>query len=381
MFNLGFETIANATLVAHDKVPVLVTDPWVRGSAYFGSWTLSHEVPAPQMEAILKAKYVWFSHGHPDHLNGESLDLFRNHTVLLPDHVGSRILNDLTAQGFKTQVLKDNVWVSLSERIRVLCIADYNQDAILLVEIGKKHLVVNLNDAYDRGWADPVRKMIKNYPKSFMLALSGFGDAYMMNYFDEKGGRILPPAAKKAAVGEQIARATQSFGVTHFVPFSSMHKYQRTDSAWANEYTTSLDDYGVGFESSTSELLPAYVRYDCEADSYERIQPPEAPSTLLKPEDFGDNWGDALEQEDFKKVAQYFRSIEHLDTFLDHVNFRVGGKDNVIEFKRRGFNRGVTFEAPRGSLMTAVGYEVFDDLLICNFVKATLHGKWPQTRL
>ena len=35
---LGFETIGNATLIAFDEGPVLATDPWISGSAYFGSW-------------------------------------------------------------------------------------------------------------------------------------------------------------------------------------------------------------------------------------------------------------------------------------------------------------------------------------------------------
>jgi hypothetical protein len=39
--DIGFETIGNATVVVHDDGPVLATDPWVRGSAYFGSWGLS----------------------------------------------------------------------------------------------------------------------------------------------------------------------------------------------------------------------------------------------------------------------------------------------------------------------------------------------------
>lgn len=34
--DLGFDTIGNATLICYDRGPVLVTDPWVRGSAYFG---------------------------------------------------------------------------------------------------------------------------------------------------------------------------------------------------------------------------------------------------------------------------------------------------------------------------------------------------------
>ena len=49
---IGFETIGNATLVCHDRSPVLVTDPWLTGGAYFGSWELSHAIPEETMAAI-----------------------------------------------------------------------------------------------------------------------------------------------------------------------------------------------------------------------------------------------------------------------------------------------------------------------------------------
>src|SRR5690348_15341424 len=103
--DLGFETIGNATLICHDGRPVLVTDPWFRGPAYFGSWTLSHEVPPAQEEAIRACDYVWISHGHPDHLSGPSLEAMRGKTLLVPNHFGGRIHNDLKAQGFRVQVL------------------------------------------------------------------------------------------------------------------------------------------------------------------------------------------------------------------------------------------------------------------------------------
>jgi L-ascorbate metabolism protein UlaG (beta-lactamase superfamily) len=69
---LGFETIGNATLICHDCRPVLVTDPWIKGSAYFGSWALSHQIPDEQMHSIEECEFVWISHGHPDHLSAES---------------------------------------------------------------------------------------------------------------------------------------------------------------------------------------------------------------------------------------------------------------------------------------------------------------------
>ena len=80
--DIGFETIGNAILLVHDTRPVLVTDPWIKGSAYFGSWTRAHEIPEEQMEAILQCEYVWVSHGHPDHLSMESLRLLKDKKIL-----------------------------------------------------------------------------------------------------------------------------------------------------------------------------------------------------------------------------------------------------------------------------------------------------------
>jgi hypothetical protein len=42
---LEFETIGNATLILYDGTPLLVTDPWIDGDAYFGSWGPTHEIP------------------------------------------------------------------------------------------------------------------------------------------------------------------------------------------------------------------------------------------------------------------------------------------------------------------------------------------------
>ena len=73
---LGFETIGNATITVFDDIPVLTTDPWINGNPYFGSWSHPYEIPENQLENILKSKYIWLSHGHPDHIDPDSLKLF-----------------------------------------------------------------------------------------------------------------------------------------------------------------------------------------------------------------------------------------------------------------------------------------------------------------
>ena len=301
---LGFDTIGNATLIGYDGVPVLVTDPWIDGSPYFGSWSLSHEVPEEQRAAIRACPYVWFSHGHPDHLNAESLPLFRDRVILLPDHVGRRIQNELERGGFTIEVLPDRTWRRLSPRLRVLCISDYNQDAILLVDLGGR-LVVNLNDASNYGWGWYVKKIIRRYPVAFLLALDGFGDADMINLFDEHGRSLRPDLATRDLLGARIAVRMRNYGVRYFVPFSSMHRYQRSDSAWAKAHTTHLSDYSTGFEPKGDAILPAFIRYDCLEDSLTEIRPREKPDVTLPPEAFGDNWSDPLDPEEFALIVKY----------------------------------------------------------------------------
>jgi len=382
--DLGFETIGNATVVVHDDAPVLATDPWIRGSAYFGSWGLSHEIPPQQDEAIRAAAAVWFSHGHPDHLNPASLPLFHDTRILLPDHVGGRIAADLTRDGYRVEVLPDNQWVRISDRVRVLCIADSGQDAILLIDVGGR-VVVNLNDAQDRGWGPLVKRVIRAFPQSMMLRLSGYGDADMINFVDEDGQRVPSLAQLRREsgweVGADAARMTETFGANHFVPFSSFHRYQRRDSEWANEWTTPLAEYARGFRSETVELLPAFVRYDCTSDLWEGIDPSPVPDLAFAPEEFGDDWSTPLDGDDVIALTRYFGSIERLGRTLDRIVFRVAGREHVVEFGGRRRGRAITFAVPRASLMHAVEWEIFDDLLIGNFMETTLHGTWPNSGL
>lgn len=376
--DLGFDTIGNATLIFYDRRPLLATDPWITGSAYFGSWGLSHEIPPEQLAAIAACRFVWFSHGHPDHLNPDSLELVRGKSILLPDHVGGRIRQQLEELGEDVRVLPDREWVRLSDRVRVLCLADDYQDAILLTDIGGR-LVVDLNDASDRGFFPFVRSRIRDFPVSYLLALAGGGDTDMFHFFDAAGRQVLP--ASRVPVGEKLAGLARMFGPSFVIPFSSMHRYQRRDSLWAAAFTARIEDSSAGFHSDRTVLLPAFVRVSARTGEVTPLRPAEAPPRTFEPEDFGDRWGDPLEASDLGRVERYFRSIELLGDTIQFIGLRVGGREHTIDLGGRARGRGLTFEVPRTSLMSAVEHEVWDDLLIGNFMKTTLHGVWPASGL
>jgi hypothetical protein len=250
----------------------------------------------------------------------------------------------------------------------------------LLIDVGGR-LILNFNDAGDRGWGGFVKAISRDYPIRFLLKLGGFGDADMINLFEENGSRIVPRSREGERLGSVMAVEAALWGARFVVPFSSMHKYQRADSVWANPYTADAEDYRAGFESKTSELLPAFIRYDCVKDSTEALHPSEKSIQVRASEEYGDNWKDLLTTDDVRILRQYFGSVAHLHEHYDFLNIRVGGRDNMIELSTRKFDRGITFEVPRTSLMTAVQYEVFDDLLIGNFMKTTLHGRFGEERL
>ncbi len=371
---LGFETIGNATLIVHDGKPVLATDPWLSGTAYFGSWVLSHAVPPEQMANVEAADAIWISHGHPDHLSFETLKKLKDKEILLPDHVGGRIRDYLVSDGYKVRVLKDREWHQISARVRICSIADCNQDAVLLVDIDGT-LVANLNDASERGWENFVKHAVKKSDVSFMLALSGFGDADMINFFEPNGDRILPYAAKQLPPGKAIARRIESFGMKYFVPFASLHQYNRADSFWANDYITGPEAHKLGFASETAEIVGPFIKYDCLSRNVELLEPLPNPLVANDPKDFGDDWSQQLTDVDVDEARKYFARIETLRDVVDVIVVRVGGVEHEFPVGS-GNNRGVTFEVPRHSFMEAVKWEVFDDLMIGNFTKTTVTGDW-----
>ncbi len=373
--DLGFETIGNACLIVHDRGPVLATDPWLVGEAYFGSWRLSHAVPETQRRHVDACDTLWISHGHPDHLSLPSLETLRRKRILLPDHYGGRVANDLRGLGFDVTTMRCGQWMQISDRVRVASLANYNQDATLVMDVDG-HLIIDANDAGNRGSSRFLERERARFTKRSVIAcLTGYGDADMINFFDEQGNRVLPAAASKTPCGPGIKALLDHYDLDVFAPSSSMHRYNRTDSGWADEFATPIDAHGEGFDGGRRTLLPAFVQFDLHTGSYERIDPPANDQPLRPPEDYGDDWSTPLDTDDVAKLREYFGRFSHLPTFLGHLNFRVGDKDHVLDVNKE-HRRGITFETPRQSLMQAVEWRAFDDILIGNFCRTTLHGDW-----
>ena len=369
---IGFETIGNATLTVFDDKPVLSTDPWVYGSPYFGSWGHKYSIPSEQITNIQNSKYIWLSHGHPDHIDYNSFKLFRDATILVPDHYGDRIY-DYFSQKYKCIKLKSNEWFEISKNIRIKSFSDWNQDGALLVEILKKDIIFNQNDGQTRGWTKTIKNIIKNYENKFLLRLINWGDADMINIFDHHQNFILPQAANKPEVGIQYHNLMKSWNCNYAIPFSAFHKYIRKDSIKMNQFITPLKNHSDGFKDTYGSLLPAFIRWDCLKNDYQKISVEENNQLPQEPGLFGDNWSDDLDKNDIKEIQNYFLKIESLKKYWGIISFKVGSKE--INIKMSNKNSQILFEAPRKSLMMSIKKEIFDDMLIGNFMKTTIINK------
>ena len=381
---LGFETIGNATLVFYENGrPVLATDPWIVGTCYFGSWGLDRPLDERELAAVCSAEYVWISHGHPDHLHFESLELLSRDTkILVPDHYRAEICDNLRQQGFTVQILRYRQWQQLSPGIRCLCLDNENQDGVLIVEAGDS-LVVDLNDSPLCGEERFIRKLIRRHDRSktYLAALCAI-DADMLNIIDREGRRVVePPEIRKPGAIWGTARRADRLGVGTYVCSSSQHVYLRSDSVWANPYRITWPDIRRHWTRSNVRIAEPYVIIDLETGSVEPKDSSHVSETGQIVETTGlDNYTDRLTEAEWSMVTDFIRTFETIRPHFDFVEFMVAGERRRIPLyahthpKRESQLRGFSFHVPRHSLLEAVKAGYFDDLLIGNFMQTELHN-------
>ncbi len=377
-----FETLGNAMIqVFKDGHPILATDPWIVGGAYFGSWGLERPLSGAQIANVKASKYLWFSHGHPDHFHPESLDqLNRDSLVLLPDQYDPEMARTLDERGFKHSTLPHKQWVDLMDGLRILCVDNENMDAIVAIEAGGA-LLLNKNDSPFCGDDPFFRKLVAQYGQSYLFALCAF-DADMINIVDEHMNSLIgPPDERKPGTVFSVGKTAEYLRVKNFCCSSSQHVYTRPDSAWANDYRITWPEMKKLWPADAIRLIPPYSTIDLATGALLHTAADDVgePSARVLPE-LGEDWGARLSEEEWRRVETFARQFQTLAFWQDFIAFTVGGETRTFflsqasERKPAARRVGVTFHVPRGSLLETVEYGYFDDLLIGNFMKTQLHG-------
>jgi hypothetical protein len=374
----SFETLGNASIqIAREDQPVLVTDPWLSGTAYFGSWALEQPLTARQTERMLASPFAWFSHGHPDHLHVPSAErLDRKTEILLPDHYYPEMRDWFAGKGFRTRVLRFKQWTELTPGLRVMCLQNENLDATLMIEAGGA-LIINKNDAPLCGEDRFFRQLVRRYRKTFLLSLCAF-DADMLNTYDaDMQPTMGAPQQRKPGTVWAVSRLCDMLDVRYFCCSSSQHVYVRPDSAWANPFRIASRDMRRYWCARRTELIEPFVTVNLDDCSYVRNRPAEREPTRFPVIEPDDDWTERMSWQDWAALEAFMRKFALLRRHQDFVAFTVAGERRIIWLRPlAGPNprdaRGVNFIVPRRSLMATVRDGYFDDLLIGNFMKAQL---------
>ena len=149
-----------------------------------------------------------------------------------------------------------------------------------------------------------------------------------------------------------------------------MHKYIREDSVKMNEFTTPLLKHYDGFNSKNGELLPAFIIWDTLKEDFTKINPSKNDEKVKLSSEFGDNWNDNLDKEDKLLIENYFKKFEHIKDKFGFLSFKIGSSELNLKFSDK--KQGIEFSCPRNSLKNAISYNIFDDILIGNFMKIKL---------
>ena len=378
---ISFETMGNAVcLLIEDGTPLIVTDPWLVGTAYFGSWAQDRPLSQNQIASCVAAPYAWFSHGHPDHMHMESIALLsRDTTILLGDHYSTEIRDVFVAEGFRdVRVCPDKQWLHLSDTVRVMSISNINQDTILVVEAGDT-IIINQNDSPFFGEDPFFRGLVRQYKTSYLLALCAI-DADMLNFVDEAGNSMAgPPDARKKGAIWNVSQRCDYLGVKNFCCSSSQHVYVRADSVWANPYRIGWSDMQQHWISRSAKLIEPYVAVELDSGRITRNHPSQQTDfSQVSDTTADDDWAEAMTPQDWSALNAFVSKFETLQSKIDFLEFVVAGESRRFfltpgaRTKSPARQRGIVFQVPRRSLMDTVKYGFFDDLLIGNFMKTRL---------
>jgi len=255
---MKISAIGHASLFIKDdnNNPLLLTDPWLLGSAYWRSWWLQHYPSKDEFSEFQNVKYCYVTHEHPDHFHTPSIKkLGKNPRYLSPNLPEENITKYLNELGFNSKVLQSKKWHKISETVNILSIPLFNDDSCLLIDTPTA-FIINLNDSKPSKFQ---LRQIDDFLKSNSITkkrivFSSYSPASIVNSFRKDSEYI--SIKDKVDYVDYLNRVMKNLNADFFIPFASQVIFYRPDSSWANEYKVTIDDIKEHWDCETKLLNP-----------------------------------------------------------------------------------------------------------------------------
>lgn len=273
--------VGHATLLFEIDQLKIITDPWVKGSAYCNQWFQFPKALSPDL--IKDADYVIYSHGHEDHLHPESLETVnKNATLFYPySWYGgtTEFFNELGFTNVK-EVLNEKT-VSINDQIKITYFSN-NLDNIIVMEI-KDQVIVNINDALPSAspaMIDHFLNKINSRWKKIDYVFSSYGGAsYFPNtvHFSEKNDVEIAEARELFFV-TNFCKIVSGLNPTYAVPFATDFVLLDDNQRWINDIKFPRDqikDFFIKYTNGTSatQIIEAYPNDFFDKNEFHQVSP------------------------------------------------------------------------------------------------------------
>jgi L-ascorbate metabolism protein UlaG (beta-lactamase superfamily) len=207
----------------------LVTDPWLDGPTYLGSWW---QFPEPVLRgADLRATHVYLTHEHADHLHPPTLAAIPKHTpILIGRFMTPRFRSRLAALGFTdVREMPHGKAVTLGD-LR-LTSYQYRADDTALVIEGPGGTILDLNDCLLRAGA--LDHLLARHPRiDLLLASFANAEAYPIVYgFEDPTEQ---PDWDDRVRFDDFLDKVRTIDPVAFTPFASSFCFLSPEQRWLN---------------------------------------------------------------------------------------------------------------------------------------------------
>jgi len=240
---MRFSILGHACMQVEADGKSLVCDPWLIGSAYWGSWWNYPPVPKDIFER-LDPDFIFITHLHWDHFHGPTLRrLGQDRRILIPKTSGTRLLDDLSEMGFKNVTeLPHGTAFKIGDRFQI---TSYQfgllPDCLFVIEADGTTLM-NANDTKIMG--GPLRKILNTHRKiDFVFRSHSSANSRVCYEIIDRGGLHGDDQSRYSREFAEFADAT---GARYCVPFASNHCFLHPETLRFNSiinFSHSVKDY------------------------------------------------------------------------------------------------------------------------------------------
>lgn len=324
--------ISHATLLIQTENLRIVTDPWVKGSAYCNQWHLFPKALKPDL--IVDADFVLYSHGHEDHLHAESLSLINKKAhVFYPYSWFGGTKEFFNELGFHsvTEAISEKT-ISLSENVKITYLAN-NLDNVIVIE-DSNTVLVDINDALPSASKQMIQHFIQKIKSRWSkidYVFSSYGGAsYFPNtvHFHKKNDVKIAETREQFFL-ENFCTIVKGLSPALAVPFASdfvlLDDYQR----WINK--TKFPRYEIAgffekkYPNTATKIIEAYPDDVFENKSFVQQSPYHTIARQLI-ERIDTDYAEEIKQ----KKETIFLSDKELLECLEKVKHHITNKQSII---------------------------------------------------